>query len=53
LPEPEVPSVPGGATGWPPVPGPLPENGPLPAPWHVVQLSLVTAECTILLNVGL
>ena len=44
LPEPDVPSVPGGCTGCPPVPGPLPANGPLPEPWQVVQLSEVTAE---------
>ena len=30
LPAPDVPSVPGGGTGCPPVPGPLPANGPLP-----------------------
>src|SRR4029077_3457320 len=52
LPEPDVPSVPGGCLGCPPVPWLVPANGPLPAPWQVVQLSLVTAECTILLNVG-
>ena len=42
LPAPEVPSVPGGCIGWPPVPGPVPANGPLPAPWQAEQLSLVT-----------
>src|SRR5712671_5038302 len=49
---PEVPSVPGGCLGCPPVPWLVPANGPLPAPWQLVQLSLVTDECTILLNVG-
>src|SRR6266478_880023 len=48
LPLPEVPTVPGGCFGWPPVPWLVPANGPLPEPWQVVQLSLVTDECTMI-----
>src|SRR5258708_6754885 len=45
---PEVPTVPGGCTGCPPVPCEVPENGPLPEPWQAVQVSAVTAECTMI-----
>src|SRR5271165_4196328 len=44
LPAPEAPTVPGGCTGRPPVPGPVPANGPLPEPWQAPQVSLVTTE---------
>src|SRR3974390_986549 len=47
LPLPAVPTVPGGCTGCPPRPRPLAANGPLPAPWQLVQLSELTAECTM------
>jgi len=44
LPAPGVPTVPGCCFGWPPVPG-CAENGPLPGPWQVLQVSLATDEC--------
>jgi len=35
---------PGCCFGWPPVPWLVPENGPLPGPWQVLQVSLATDE---------
>src|SRR3974390_1553900 len=46
---PEVPTVPGGCTGCPPVPGPVPANGPLPEPWQGRQVAAGDpAECTMI-----
>src|SRR6266436_6388876 len=47
LPAPGVPTVPGCCFGCPPMPWLVPENGPLPGPWHALQASEATDEWTI------